>query len=143
MIREAVAADIPRLVEMGRRFIRESSYRGRIAMNPRALKRLMEGLVGLPNGAVFVAPEVGKINGMIGVHIYNHPMSDELVAAELFWWVEPEARGVGLKLLKRAERWAENMGASRMQVVAPNERVASIYQRRGFSKLEVQYERNL
>ncbi len=143
MIREAIAADIPRLVEMGRRFIRESSYRGRIAMNPHALKRLMEGLVALPSGAVFVTPDTGKITGMIGVHIYNHPMSDELVAAELFWWVEPEARGCGVKLLKRAERWASNMGASRLQVVAPNDRVASLYQRRGFAKLEVQYERSL
>jgi len=143
MIREAVAADIPRLVEMGRRFIRESSYRGRIAINGNALKRLMVRLIETPASAVFVSELDGRVIGMVGVHLYGHPMSEELVAGEAFWWVEPEARGGGLKLLRRAESWAKNMGAVHMQVIAPNDRVARAYKARGYDKLEEHYQRSL
>ena len=143
MIREAVAADIPRLVEMGRRFIRESSYRGRIGINPNALRQLMGKMVGLPSGVVFVSENDGKAIGMVGVHVYDHPMSGELFANELFWWVEPEERGCGMKLKKRAEAWARAMGAVRIQMTAPNDRIAQVYRASGYYKLEELYQRDL
>jgi len=35
------------------------------------------------------------------------------------------------------------MGAVRMQVIAPNDRVARAYKARGYDKLEEHYQRNL
>jgi GNAT superfamily N-acetyltransferase len=80
--------------------------------------------------------------GMIGVHIFNHPMSGEKIGCEAFWWVEPEARGGGLGLLKRGEAWLKAMGAKRIQMIAPNERVARLYRRRGYSKTEEHYQKD-
>ena len=43
---------------------------------------------------------------MIGLLLFENPITGEPTVSELFWWVEPEARGSGVRLLKRAEQWA-------------------------------------
>ena len=59
------------------------------------------------------------------------------------WWVDPAARGIGLALLRRAERWAAETGAAAIQMIAPatNPRVGRIYERRGYRALETSYQR--
>ena len=145
MIREATVDDVPSLVEMGARFIAETGYRNHIAINPRALANLMIGLIDAVSGVIFVSEKDGKPVGMIGAHVYMHPMSLESVGAETFWWVEPEARGKGsgIRLLKKAEAWADERGAVRMQMVAPNERVAKVYSALGYTKIEEQYQKDI
>lgn len=144
-MRLATRADIPRLVEMGQRFIAETEYRDFIAFNRDALEALMAGMIGKTNCAIFVGEVSGQIVGMLGMHIYRHPMSNERVAAEAFWWVEPEHRksSVGLDLLARGEAWAKTNAATKMQMIAPNERVGRLYRTRGYRKFEEQYQRDL
>ena len=59
-----------------------------------------------------------------------------LTAGEVAWWVEPDARGWP-RALRRAERWAAEMGAHQIQMIAPatNARVGRLYQRRGYRPL--------
>jgi hypothetical protein len=56
------------------------------------------------------------------------------------WWVEPAARGCGLALLKRAERWALETGATAIQMSAPEARVGRLYERRGYRLVEMTYQ---
>lgn len=145
MIREATIDDVPSLVEMGKRFISETNYNRQIATNPTALADLMMRLIHATAGVIFVSEMNGKAVGMIGAHVYMHPMSWECCGAETFWWVEPEARGKGsgIRLLKKAEQWADEKGAVRMQMVAPTEKAARVYTALGYVKLEEQYQKDI
>lgn len=143
-IREAREADIPQLVEMGLRFISEGPYREKIKQNPERLSSLTEMLITNSDGKIFVLERGSKLTGMIGLLVYLHPMSGEWVAGELAWWVEPNSRGSsGVRLLKRAERWAREAGAEILQMIAPSEHVASFYVRMGYEHIEDIYHLRL
>lgn len=144
-IREAVAADLMMVVSMAARFIEESEYADKIASSAPDVEafalRLMEG----EDAALFVAERDGAIIGMIGLWVFRHPFSGERVASELAWWVEPEHRqsSAGRRLLSAAEAWASGRGAVSLHMIAPNAHVEQFYQRVGYSKVEVTYERRL
>jgi Acetyltransferase (GNAT) family. len=142
-IRHARLSDISSLVEMGGRFVRSSAYGKILADDADARKALMRRLIESSDGAIFVSQRNGHLTGMIGVAAYQHPWSGQWIAGELFWWVEPEARGSGIKLLKRAEYWMKSKGCAIAQMVAPNDRVARVYQRLGYAKLEEAWQRSL
>lgn len=143
MIREATIDDVPRLVEMGGRFVANSIYAGRMANNPKAQCALMLRMIEHPDGQVYVSEESGKITGMVGVAALVHPWSGEWMAEEVFWWVEPEARGPGIKLLKRAEQWADAKSCVRLRASAPNPKVARAYWRLGYTKVEESFQKDI
>lgn len=143
MIRDATLADISVLVDMGGRFIHSTSYFGRFANNANARRELMERLIDHPDGALFVSEKDGIVVGMIGVYAYQHPWSGERIGGEVFWWVDPEARGCGMQLLRRAEKWADEAGCVRFQMIAPNDKVARVYKHLGYAKIEECYQRDI
>ena len=140
MIREAVRDDIPHIVVMGLHFLRASEYTGKIRENPNAMFDLALKLIESDGAIIYLAGD-NRPTGMIGLHIYEHPMSGERLASELFWWVEPDHRGSGMDLLKAAERWAREYGCSGIQMISPNERVSRLYRARGYEKTEEHYQR--
>jgi GNAT superfamily N-acetyltransferase len=141
MIRLAVDSDVPRLVEMGLRFLRESSYARHLSENPQQMAELAGQLV--TSGCVLVSERDSQIVGMLGYVLYPHFLSGELVAGEVFWWVEPEFRGEGVKLLRDVERRAKAVGARRMQMISPTDQVAAVYQRCGYEFVEAAYQKTL
>lgn len=140
MIRKADMRDIPRLIEMGLRFIRETGYSKHVEENPEQMRKTLDVLI--PKGLVLVADENGVV-GMIGFLAYEHPLSGEKVASELFWWVDPEHRGHGKELMRAAEEAARHAGARKMQMIAPTEGVEVLYRRMGYTRLEAAYQRSL
>lgn len=144
-LREAVQSDLPMLVAMGQRFLASSLYRGVITENVDQMAATASMLVDSPDGCVIVAETDGSGPvGMLGVVAFTHHISGERVGGEVFWWVEPAARGtVGVRLLKAAEAWARAHGASQIQMIAPNERVATLYARLGYQAMETTYLRSL
>jgi len=142
VIREATPADTPRLVEMGERFLTQTVYRGRVTVNPEqmaATVTLMRGEV----GKIFVLEIDGAVVGMIGLLIFLHPIAGEVTVSEVFWWVEPEHRGGGIRLLKRAEQWARAAGAVKLMMIAPTADIGQLYLRLGYEPLETTYQRTL
>lgn len=143
-IREATGADAPRLLAMGQRFLAETPYRDLITPDEECVSRVIGQVMGSPDGVVFVSQATGgAVTGMIGVLLQAHPFSGEPTGFELVWWVDPEVRGHGIRLLRAAEEWAASHGATHMQVVAPNPRVEQLYQRLGYHAIEVAYQRRL
>jgi GNAT superfamily N-acetyltransferase len=142
-IRAATPDDIPRLVELGVRFMRESGYSEHLAINEAAQGALAAMLIDAPHGALFVAQEAGEIIGMIGVIATHHPHSGEPVMSELFWYVLPRARGCGVRLLLKAEGWARGMGVKKSLVVSPSAIVSDLYRRMGYNRLEEQFIKTL
>ena len=145
MIREATPADIPRIVEMGRRFIAESSYKNHFAENPEQMKTLAEQIISNPKGRILISEKDAKVNGMLALLLFPHYFSGEPIAIEVFWWVDPEARAgsTGLKLMRKAEEIALELGATKMQMVAPTERIGELYKHFGYTEVESSYQKNL
>lgn len=144
-VREAAHDDIPRIVEMGMRFAGEE-YARFLTADPVHLAALTRQFIDSPDVAVLVVdPSVGPLTGMMAMTMYVHPMSQERVATEVVWWMEPEARGSkdALRLLRASEAWARTNGASRLQMIAPTDHVGQFYERLGFSKVETHYQRSL
>jgi GNAT superfamily N-acetyltransferase len=141
MIRLATIEDLPRVVEMGRRFRRETSYAEKLKENAAQMLALAERLVA--GNGLLLAERSERLIGMLGFVVYPHFISGEITAGEIFWWVEPEFRGEGLRLLREAEKCARQAGATRMQMIAPNDRVAHVYRRVGYEFVESTYQKEL
>ena len=142
-IREAVAGDLDAIVAMGEHFLAQTPYQTRIGRNPAQMRALAEHLITGAHGALFVAARAGTLVGMIGVFVFPHPISGEAIGSEVMWWMEPDARGAGIRLLRAAERWVKARGATRFQMIAPTPDVEAIYERLGFEKVETVYQRSV
>jgi histone acetyltransferase (RNA polymerase elongator complex component) len=59
------------------------------------------------------------------------------------WWVEPEHRGAGVRLVREAEKRAKEAGAQRIQMIAPTKQVGAIYERLGYAFIESAYGKRL
>jgi len=126
---------------MGRRFREESSYSKYLADNPERMAVLGKHL--LLSDGLLVAEKDGKIIGMLGFIIHSHFISGETVAGEVFWWMEPEHRGDGLKLLDETKRRARLAGAKYLHMIAPSERVARLYKHLHYEFVESTFQINL
>jgi len=140
MIREAVMADVPRLVAMGETFLIESQYHEVVPFRPKAMSEMMAHLIESDESLLLVSDR-DRVDGMIGMYTYDHPLSGTRMAAEAFWWMSPECRGgtTGVRLLRQAEDWARQQGVPYLHMVAPNSRVAKFYERLGYRPLETHY----
>lgn len=149
VIREATADDVPALVAMGQRFRNSTVYARRLRDNPEQMAETGLMLIHSDDGLLLVADRGGAPIGMIGVLVFPHHLSGERTAGELFFWVDPEYRGYGVRLLRQAERWARERGATTMQMIAPvvidepDDDVGPFYARVGYHALEVAYEKDL
>lgn len=144
IMRPATTDDVEPLVEMGIRFI-SAEFSKHFVASPAALRMTITSLVENAD-ALFLVLEDNEniIRGTIGALTYCHPFSGELVATEMFWWVDPERRGGGLKLMLAAEDWARKRGAVKMQMGAPAGRdMADFYARIGYAEVERAYQKKL
>lgn len=141
MIRSALESDIGRIVEMGKRFRKDSSYSKYLSENPERMTQLARDLI--KQNGFLVMEHDGEMIGMLGYIVHSHFISGETVAGEVVWWVEPEHRGEGFNLLMEAEKRARAAGAKYMQMIAPTEKLERIYKSMGFEFVEATYQRAL
>lgn len=111
-IRFATVADIPQLVEGGKRMHALTRFRSQPYIEAKAGKAF-ESLITQGQGKyVFLVAEDGQqrvVGALIGV-MEQQIFSDVWTASVMHYDVLPEARmgGYGVRLLKAFERWAEN-----------------------------------
>ncbi len=144
LTRMAVPEDIDALVEMSMHFQGEVFAR-HLSATPATFRRLAENLLRNPNSVVYVDVRDGALVGMIAASLFTQPMSGDLWAGELCWWLEPYVRGgrAGLKLLRRAEAWAKEQGAVVFQMSAPTVEVSHFYEVLGYEQIETIHVRRL
>lgn len=141
-IRCATTADVPRIVEMGATFLRESSY-AMFLKNADQLTALAHKLIAGDQSAFLLIEKGDRIVGMLGIVAYDHFVSGDRTAGEVVYWVETAARGCGVRLLRAAEAWARAHGAVLMQMVSPTPRVDQLYARLGYAPIERVFQRAL
>jgi GNAT superfamily N-acetyltransferase len=135
LIRRATVADLPALVAMAQRFHEASGYGDIAEFDALSFATTLQSA---PNVVVLVAEKDGLI-GMAGALVY--PMYFNLqhvTAQEMFWWVEPEHRGIGSKLFDALEEEVKKMGAQSLTMIAIERFswVGSYYEKRGFRPSE-------
>lgn len=145
--RLAIEADIRTLVRLGRFFWSLTPYRD-IPYCPDSVAELCRQCIA--QGLLIVAEDEEGIAGMVGAVAvplqFNRAV---LVAAELFWWVEPRARngGTGKWLLAGLEQAAKAAGVTRLSMGAFEdieiEKAASVYERAGYQASERTWTKGL
>lgn len=146
MIREATADDLDALVKMGERFHDSTPYADELSRNSVQYRIFGAGLINSPDGVLLLRELKGVPVGMLGGAVFDHPLSGERTAGEMFWYAPPEHRGTtGLRLLLSFERWARSHGAKMIQMVQPAwaDRVGELYGVLGYKKLEIAWTRHL
>lgn len=140
-VRPATTGDMGRLLEMGQRFIESSKYTSIIPVRLSVMESLVRNLIEADNCALFVVEhDSAGVVGMIGLSEFNHPLTQDRFATELFWWVDPGYRGrSGLMLLREAEAWAEWREVVGLHMVAPNKEVANLYRKLGYAEIETSF----
>ena len=69
-------------------------------------------------------------------------VTGDTVAMELFWYVDPDYRGIGKKLMSAFEQWARDVGANRMVMGHPlpcDQSMGQFYMRQMYMPLETHY----
>lgn len=147
-IRIADESDLDRISELGSRSLQDGPYAGIIEDKPEAARKCAIWV--MQTGKILLAEEDGEVVGLLGFITADHHFSGQRYAVELMWYVEPEHRamkagftGHGIELLKEAERLAKEAGAKDFVFTAPNDGVAQLYKRLGYSQLEVAFRKEL
>jgi GNAT superfamily N-acetyltransferase len=142
--RTANKQDIPALLGLCKRFFSVSGYAENMTFHEKSMRRTLEALVQNHIVMVHGSPPVGVLAAVVGPMFFN---AKELSVAELFWWVDPEHRGVGTELLSALEAEAQKRGAKRVSMLCLEklepEKIGQMYQRRGYSLVEHNYMKEL
>lgn len=146
MIRTATAADIPALVEMGGRFFAASGFADSTSYDPDSMAHTFAQLIESEQGVLLVADGVGMAGALVYPHYFNR---HDLVAQELFWWVDEDARksGAGSRLLLAIEAWAAERGAKSLIMLSLSaldaEKVNRMYENAGYRPAEQSFIKRL
>lgn len=134
MIRPATLSDIPRLLEMGRKFAEKARLQDHVGYDPHSMAQTFEAMIAA--GHPLFIGERGAIGAVSTHHPFNH---EHIHAQELFWWSEGRE---GLALLRALEAYcAEHCHSLQMitlEAVEP-ERTGRLYERLGYAPLEHSY----
>lgn len=108
-----------------------------------------ELLLSTNRGVLLVGWQASRPIGMIGLSVRKNLYNDRWTAAELVWWVEPEARqsSMGIRLLDAAESWARDHRVASVMFGrfcdADGQRLDAVYQRRGFTPYGIGWRKKL
>lgn len=140
IIRRATAEDAAEVTQLGRSFAAASPYSGMAPVSEKAVTRFLETV---DCAAFFVAEDESGLLGGCAVIAFPLWWSDStLLAQELFWWVDPIARGTGAAkgMMQAMEQWATEYGCKHMFMVCleneDSDRVGKLYQRAGYKPIE-------
>lgn len=145
-IRLAELADVPRLVEMGHRFLDASPWakfgkrENRVRDLPEVVRRIVT------YGVAFVAEQDGVvIGGLLGTIGPAWCIPSETVATELAWWIDEEHRGgrTAVKLLRTFEGWAYAQGASAVALTSIDATAGRLLEALDYRMVERSYWKEL
>ncbi len=145
VIRDATKEDIGALVLIGERFFDESRFADVMQFDPDSLRDTLEKLIEDPDGIVLVAAGpvnlIGVAGGLVHPSYFNRA---HITGQELFWWVDPDRRGVvGSSLFDALELEARTKGARSWAMIALStlnpDGVGQFYERHGYRPSERTY----
>ena len=147
LIEDASQSDIPKIIELARKFHAVSGYEN-IEFDEETVENIL--ITSIDQGLCPIGVVDGKIVGFLAGLAYPAILNaNVMVGTEIAWWVEPEFRGkkIAIQLLLRAEENARAKGLycwSMMCLEKLNaDGLENIYERLGYEKAERTYLRIL
>jgi len=144
IVRDATEEDWPELERIGRAFTKAAGMPDVDAASLQATLRML-----MDSGILKVAVN-GSVCGVAGAVLFPYYWNvRELVAQELFWYVDIDHRGgrAALMLLDAMERSARERGARKLMMLCLDELnpdgVERLYLRRGYKPQERTYAKEL
>ena len=145
MIRQATTADLPKLEELAIQFYGMSKFL--TGFNIAAFTGSWEYLLASGMGVIFLSEVEGEIRGALGAMAHPDVNSGRMIASEFFWFMHPNYRGGGMRLLQAYEDWAKERGCTEVRMVHLMDLGASslkrIYERRGYEAAEIHYRKEV
>lgn len=143
-IREASYHDLDELLRIGRTFIAQNGVSDIIPLDERSLEISLIGMLDNPAAAILVIDGGDGLWGTTGALLHPHYWNaNHLTGQELWWWVDPEHRGMGTALFDALEDWVRSMGANSFTMMGLEaqrpEVVGKLYERRGYRPAERSY----
>lgn len=145
--RQATIEDLPRLGECGQAFFSASGLPGTFHFEH--FQETWRGILNADLGVIFILEKDKKIVGALGALTYPDSNTADKVAIEAYWFVLKEYRSSlgGGRLYRAFENWARERGCAyiRMAYLTASmpEEVARMYEREGFTPIEVHYSKAL
>jgi GNAT superfamily N-acetyltransferase len=135
IVRPATEDDLPRLMGYADQFLAYHPITSAFPRDLEAVEAALRRMIKDENSALLVHDR-GVIGGFITL-MWCSP--GVLVATELFWWAEAGGRS----LMKAFEEWARERGADMVQMlmIMGRKDVSFIYDRAGYSPVELSYVR--
>jgi ribosomal protein S18 acetylase RimI-like enzyme len=150
MIRQATLGDIPEIINMVHNFYKASHFPELAPYNKDSMMALLINMVNDSPHILLVSEKDGKLDGTICMLIFPYFINHEVMTAQdLWWWVEPEARGttVGIKLIKEAEKLVKEKGIAHMTMMSMEssdaDKVNKLYSKMGMKLMEYAYIKEL
>lgn len=145
-VRRAETMDLPFCLDMTARFHAASPIADVAPFDRDGMAVTLREMLVNPRAGIWLAlvndTPVG-IAGALLYPLYFNPAYE--VAQELFWWLNPDARGSGAgeKLFQILQTWAKDNGASAVFMIALADnrvdKMDSFYKRAGFQPMERTY----
>lgn len=143
-IREAAIHEIPAIVDFMRQFETESKH---IRIEPVYATRMYTNMVKSGVAHMFIMDDDGVMIGGIGCIVSPDLMNGDLMAIETYWFVSPDHRGHGIRLVSYLEQWAREHGCKSIAMIhltdSHPKRLELLYQRRGYIAIETHYVKEL
>lgn len=147
-VRSAKPVDLSSCLDMTARFHAASPISDAAPFDRDGMAVTMREMLANPRAGVWLALIDGQPVGIAGALLYPlyfNPVYE--VVQELFWWLNPEARGSGAgeKLFRSVQDWAKDTGAIAVFMVALDDdrvnKMDKFYRRAGFRPMERTYMR--
>ncbi len=147
-VRLAEPADLASCLDMTARFHAASPISDIAPFDRDGMAVTLKEMLSNPRAGVWLALRNAAPVGIAGALLYPlyfNPAYE--VVQELFWWLNPEARGSGAgeKLFRSVQDWASDMSAVAVFMVALDDdrvnKMDKFYRRAGFSPMERTYMR--
>lgn len=145
----ATNSDLEAFLRMSQSFYEASPFYPTVSYNNEKLKELLHSsaLSGNSRSVVILLLDDEEPVGMIVGYAGEVPFSNDKVASELAWWVDPPYRGrrEALQLVDAYEAWAVRVGCSSvtMSLLPTLADLSNLYERRGYKKTEISYLKGL
>lgn len=145
-LKVATEEDIPKAIELGELFFKESKFSLFSNMDTKRTTEALQSIIQSngKEGVVLLAEDSKEVVGMVVAVVTTLPFGIERVAAELAWYIHPDHRSsrLGLKLLEAYEYWAEHIAKCQLSTLAliqeldPEGKVEQYYKRKGYVPAE-------
>lgn len=148
ILRKATQADVPTVLLMIKKFHASCSYKDIPFSEAKTLTLIANAANDHPDNYCMVADKDGVVVGILAASLHAPLFSEESVAVELGWWVEPEYRNgkAGLGLIRDFEKWAASKNVRVVQLSTlgtTDPTVEDFFKRIGYYKVETTWHKRL